>query len=64
MLNGDGAVIPIEVKSTNGTSISLNNLLLNPEIKIGYKLISGNIGQIEKKITLPLYMAMFFTKGL
>jgi hypothetical protein len=42
------------------TSLSLNNLLLNPDIKTGYKLVSGNIGQVEKKITLPLYMAMFF----
>ena len=59
LLNGSGFVIPIEIKSGKGPSVSLNNLLANPEIKIGYKLISGNIGQAGKKITLPLYMAMF-----
>ena len=54
----DGA-IPIEVKSTNSRSKSLDNLLKKPEIPYGYKLISGNIGVSDKKITLPLYMAMF-----
>ena len=59
LLNGKGSVIPIEVKSGKGASISLNNMLMNPEIKTGYKLIAGNVGQDGKKITLPLYMAMF-----
>ena len=59
LMNGEGTVIPVEIKSGNSTSISLNNLLSNPDIKTGYKLISGNIGQSEKKITMPLYMAMF-----
>ena len=60
LINREGAVVPIEVKAGKGNSISLNNLLSNPDIKTGYKLINGNIGQVEKKITLPLYMAMFF----
>jgi len=59
LLNRDGAVLPIEVKSGSGPSISLDKLLQNPDVKTGYKLISGNIGQAEKKITMPLYMAMF-----
>ena len=59
LLNGEGSVIPIEVKAGKGASISLNNILMNREIKTGYKLIAGNIGQDGKKITLPLYMAMF-----
>ena len=59
LLSSNGSVIPVEVKSGKGTTVSLNNLLSNPQIKIGYKLTSGNLGQIEKKITLPLYMAMF-----
>ena len=59
LLTKDGAVVPIEIKSSNGPSASLNNLLSSPDIKIGYKLISGNIGQAEKKISMPLYMAMF-----
>lgn len=52
-------VIPIEVKSGRSRSKSLDNLLKRDEIPYGYKLIDGNIGVSEKKITLPLYMAMF-----
>jgi len=60
LLNGEGSIIPVEVKSGNGPSISLDNLLLSPDIKVGYKLIAGNIGQVQKKLTMPHYMAMFF----
>ena len=59
LMNGEGTVIPIEVKSGSGPSVSLDNFLSKPEIKAGYKFISGNVGQAGKKITLPLYMAMF-----
>ncbi|MCL2156326.1 MAG: ATP-binding protein, partial [Leptospirales bacterium] len=59
LLSSNGSVIPIEVKSGNGPSVSLNNLLAKPEIKTGYKLVAGNLGQADKKITMPLYMAMF-----
>ncbi|MCL2762263.1 MAG: ATP-binding protein [Treponema sp.] len=59
LINKDGAVVPIEVKSGNNPSVSLNNLLQKPDIKIGYKFITGNIGQQDKKITMPLYMAIF-----
>ena len=54
----DGA-IPVEVKSENSRSKSLDNLLKREEIPYGYKLINGNAGQSGKKIPLPLYMAMF-----
>jgi predicted AAA+ superfamily ATPase len=59
LLNGKGTVIPIEVKAGTGPSISLDKMLSNPDKKVGYKLISGNVGQTGKKVTLPLYMAMF-----
>ena len=52
-------VIPVEVKSSNSRSKSLDNILKKSEIPYGYKLIDGNVGQVEKKIKLPLYMAMF-----
>ena len=55
----DGQVIPIEVKSKNGATISLNNYIAEYEPPFAYKLISGNVGVLDKKITLPLYMAMF-----
>ncbi|MBQ8913997.1 MAG: ATP-binding protein [Lachnospiraceae bacterium] len=52
-------VIPIEVKSGRSRSKSLDNVLKRNEIPYGYKLINGNVGKSDKKITLPLYMAMF-----
>lgn len=55
----DGSVIPIEVKSKNGATVSLNNFITEYNPPYAYKLISGNLGVSENKITLPLYMAMF-----
>lgn len=55
----DGSVIPIEVKSKNGATISLNNFIKEYAPPYAYKLTSGNLGVNETKITLPLYMAMF-----
>ena len=59
LMEGYDGVIPIEVKSTNSRSKSLDHLLERSEILYGYKLIDGNVGQMGKKITLPLYMGMF-----
>lgn len=56
--NSDG-IIPIEVKAGKSRSRSLDNLLAREDIPYGYKLVDGNVGQSGKKITLPLYMAMF-----
>lgn len=55
----DGSVIPIEVKSKNGATVSLNNFIADYAPPYAYKLISGNLGSSDTKITLPLYMAMF-----
>lgn len=59
----DGNVIPIEVKSKNGATVSLNNFITEYHPPCAYKLISGNIGVSGTKITLPLYMAMFLPAG-
>lgn len=59
LISVNANVIPIEVKAGNGSTISLNELLKREDIPYGYKLISGNVGVQEKKIVLPLYMAMF-----
>jgi len=59
LMTKDAQVIPIEVKAGNGSTISLNTLLAKDDIPYGYKLISGNVGVNDKKIVLPLYMAMF-----
>ena len=52
-------VVPIEVKAGNNRSKSMDVLLNKEDIQYGYKFINGNIGIKDKKITLPLYMAMF-----
>lgn len=55
----DGAVIPVEVKSKRGATVSLNNFMTEFEPPYAYKLTAGNVGVSGTKITLPLYMAMF-----
>ena len=59
VIENDDGVIPVEVKSTNGATQSLNKLLRRTHIPYGYKLTAGNIGVKDKKITIPHYMAMF-----
>ena len=58
-LERDSGIVPVEVKSSNGATISLNELLEKPQVPYGYKLVDGNLGVMGKKITLPHYMAMF-----
>ena len=55
----DGGIVPVEVKSSNGATVSLNEALEKPQVPYGYKLVDGNVGVVGKKITLPHYMAMF-----
>ena len=59
LISDKSQIVPIEVKSSNGSTHSLNELLKRKEIPYGYKLISGNMGVNDKKIVMPLYMAMF-----
>ena len=59
LLDGPGSVIPVEVKAGRNASASLDEMLARDDIELGYKLVSGNIGRSGKKVTLPLYMAMF-----
>lgn len=55
----DGCVIPIEVKAKNGATVSLNHFISEYAPPYAYKLIAGNLGVQDTKITLPLYMTMF-----
>ena len=55
----DGGIVPIEVKASNGATISLNEMLERSNVPYGYKFIDGNVGVVGKKTTLPHYMAMF-----
>ena len=59
LIERDGGVVPVEVKASNGTTISLDEALQNPRVPYGYKFIDGNVGVSGKKVTLPHYMAMF-----
>lgn len=58
------SLIPLEVKSTNGASKSLNTLIDSekyPDIKYGIKLIKGNIGYNDKFVSFP-YFCTFLLK--
>ena len=57
----DDGVVPIEVKSSNGRTRSLDRLVESKSIPYGIKFTNGNVGVSDKKITLPHYMAMFLT---
>lgn len=57
ILERDCKLVPVEVKARKGSTRSLNELLKMDNIERGYKLKAQNTGVVEKKITLPLYMA-------
>lgn len=60
IIQKDGAIIPVEVKSGNTKATSLNSLMERLNIETAYKFIDGNAGDRESRIvTMPLYMAMF-----
>lgn len=59
LISKEAKIVPIEIKANNGSTISLNEMLKKTTVSYGYKLISGNIGVNDKKIVMPLYIAMF-----
>ena len=59
VIERDGGIVPVEVKASNGATISLNEALECPNVPYGYRFVDGNVGVAGKKITLPHYMAMF-----
>ena len=59
LLTLDGEIVPVEVKSGNSRCVSLNKFIERFQPAIAYKLIRGNIGVSDAKVTMPLYMAMF-----
>lgn len=59
IIEKDGEVVPIEVKAGNTATISMNMFLRQYHPSKAYKLIDGNIGVSDGRITLPHYMAMF-----
>ena len=62
LISKEANIIPIEVKSKNGRTESLNSYINNYKPKMTYKFIDGNAGNAgndDNKIVLPHYMAMF-----
>lgn len=59
LIQNENGIIPIEVKAGKSRSRTLNNILTKEDVYCGYKLASQNVGVVDKKITMPLYMAMF-----
>lgn len=55
----NGEVIPIEVKSGNTSTPSLNNFINIYKPHISYKFINGSIGRTDNKLSIPHYMIMF-----
>ena len=60
LIEGPQGVIPVEIKAGNHKTRSLDKLLQQDDIVTGYKFADQNAGIAGKKITLPLYMLMFF----
>lgn len=59
VIEHDSGIVPIEVKAGRNTSLSFDTMLKRKDVSLGYKFISGNVGRVGKKITLPHYMSMF-----
>ena len=61
LIQKNGSVVPVEVKSGNARAASLISFMEKKTyIEYGYKFIDGNIGVSGSRIiTLPLYMAAF-----
>ena len=58
-IENDAAVVPIEVKAKNRATASLNSILKKESVKKGIKLVTSCGGIEDKKVTMPLYLAMF-----
>ena len=59
VIEKNGEVIPVEVKSGNDSTPSLNNFINKYTPSVAYKLINGNVGKVNNKKTIPHYMILF-----
>lgn len=59
LIEKDGQVVPVEVKAGNTATKSLNRFIEEFRPNVAYKIIDGNVGQIDGKMTVPHYMVMF-----
>ena len=60
LTEGADGILPLEIKAGNAKTRSLDKILEDEMIPRGYKFADQNAGVSGKKITLPLYMLMFF----
>ncbi|MBQ3205493.1 MAG: DUF4143 domain-containing protein, partial [Peptococcaceae bacterium] len=61
------SLIPVEVKATDGSTLSLNNLIgkdMYSDIRYGIKLANCNIGFNGKFYTFPYFMGFFLKRFL
>ena len=59
IIEKDGEVIPIEVKAGNSPTKSLDSFVEEFEPTVAFKLIGGNVGRNNKKLTIPHFLAMY-----
>lgn len=59
VIEKDGEVVPVEVKAGNTATKSLNQFIETFEPEAAYKIIGGNKGQTDNKITIPHFLTMF-----
>ncbi|MBO4370901.1 MAG: hypothetical protein J5808_06045 [Paludibacteraceae bacterium] len=59
LLECDARPVIVEVKAKKDSTESMNKILNQKEVLCGYKLSGGNLGVVETKISLPLYMGIF-----
>jgi len=59
LLEKNGEVVPVEVKAGNNPTVSLNSFIRKYQPTIAYKMVNGNIGIVETKMTIPHYMVIF-----
>lgn len=60
LLENAAGIIPLEIKAGHNRTRSLDTVLQSDAVPYGYKFANQNAGISGKKITLPLYMLMFF----
>ena len=59
LIEKNGEVVPVEVKAGNTATKSLNRFIEVYKPSAAYKIVDGNVGTSDVKLTIPHYMAMF-----
>ncbi len=60
VVENEKGLLPIEIKAGRKKANSLDGILQQDSIEKGYKLSLQNVGRVGKKVTMPLYMLMFY----